>query len=265
MRRTLVSIAALLAAIVVSGPGAAQNVEERPDLLVHFTKQGTTGSFVLLDIAAERMVVADRDRAETPYVPASTFEIANGLFALETGAVRDAAEIVPYGGLPQPLRAWEKDMALGEAIRASNVAVFQEIARRIGVEQMQAGVDMFGYGNRRIGDVIDRFWLDGPLEISAVEQAEFLAKLAQRRLPVAARSQEILRDLLRIEQRGDATLYAKTGWYAGRKPAIGWLVGWTERAGTAKSFALNMDMPNPGDEKKRLLIGKALLSALGAY
>ncbi len=211
------------------------------------------------------MVVVDRDRAETPYVPASTFKIANSLIALETGAVRDQNEIVPYGGEPQPIKAWEKDMALGEAIRVSNVAVFQEIARRIGPARMQAGIDKLGYGNRRIGDVIDRFWLDGPLEISAVEQAAFVGKLALRRLPFSARSQEIVRDLLRLEQHGDAVLYGKTGWYAGQKPAIGWLVGWVERAGRVQSFALNIDMPKASDEKKRLPLGKALLSALGAY
>lgn len=269
--RRFLPIAALVAAIAFSGSAAyvgsarAQVVEERPDLLAPFKKQGTPGTFVLVDIAAGRRVVVDRDRAETPFVPASTFKIANSLIALETGAVRDAQQVLPYGGEPQPIKAWEKDMALGEAIRVSNVPVFQEIARRIGPARMQAGLDTLGYGNRRIGDVIDRFWLDGPLEISAVEQAEFVARLAQGRLPFSARSQAMVRDLLRMEEKGDAVLYGKTGWQGGRKPGLGWLVGWVERAGKAQSFALNIDMPNPGDEKKRLLLSKALLSALGAY
>jgi len=267
----ILPVAALVAAIAFSGlapfvgSAGAQVVEERPDLLAQFKKQGTPGSFVLLDIAGEKMVVVDRDRAETPFVPASTFKIANSLIALETGAVRDAQEVIPYGGEPQPIKAWEKDMALGEAIRVSNVAVFQEIARRIGPARMQAGIDQLGYGNKRIGDVIDRFWLDGPLEISAIEQAEFVGRLALRRLPVSARSQDIVRDVLRLEQKGDAVLYGKTGWYAGQKPAIGWLVGWVERAGKVQSFALNIDMPKTGDEKKRVLLSKTLLSALGAY
>lgn len=263
--RSILPVAALVAAIALSGPLAAQVVEERPDLLTQFKKQGTPGAFVLLDIQAERMAVVDRDRADQPYVPASTFKIANSLIALETGTLRDQNEVIPWGGEPQRRKEWEKDMALGEAIRVSNLPAFQEIARRIGPARMQAGVDRLGYGNKRIGDVVDRFWLDGPLEISAVEQAMFVGKLALRRLPVSARSQEILRDLLRLEERGDAVLYGKTGWHAGQKPAIGWLVGWVERAGRVQSFALNIDMPKQGDEKKRLPLGKALLSALGAY
>lgn len=263
--RSLPPIAALVAAIAFSGLAGAQAVEERPDLLALFKKQGTPGAFVLLDIQGERMVVVDRDRAETPYVPASTFKIPNSLIALETGALRDQHEIIPWGGEPQRRKEWEKDMALGEAIRVSNLPAFQEIARRIGPARMQAGVDKLGYGNRRIGDVVDRFWIDGPLEISAVEQAEFVAKLALRRLPISARSQEIVRDALRLEQQGDAVLYGKTGWHNGQKPWIGWLVGWVERAGKVQSFALNIDMAKQGDEKKRLPLGKALLSALGAY
>lgn len=260
--------AALLLAFVVPGaapPARAQSVVERPDLQPLFAKHGTPGTFVLLDIAGERLTVVDRDRAERRYVPASTFKIANGLIALETGVVAGPDEVIPYGGEPQNVKAWEQDMALGEAISVSNVAVFQEIARRVGVERMQAMIDRLNYGNRRLGDVIDRFWLDGPLEICATEQAQFLAALAQRRLDLSARSQETMRDLLKLEQRGDATLYGKTGWYAGAKPDIGWLVGWVERGGTVRSFALNIDVTKPGDEKKRLPLGKALLSALGAY
>jgi beta-lactamase class D len=34
------------------------------------------------------------------------------------------------------------------------------------------------FGNRQTGTVVDTFWLDGPLEISAVEEARFAALLA---------------------------------------------------------------------------------------
>lgn len=260
-----VQIAALLAAILLSGPALAQSIDDRADLSALFKKQGTPGTFVLFDIAAERIAVVDRDRAEQRFVPASTFKIANSLIALETGVVKDETEVIPYGGQPQPVKAWEKDMDLREAVRVSNVAVFQELARRIGVERMQEGIDRLRYGNGQLGDVVDRFWLDGPLEISAMEQARFTAALAEKRLAVSARSQEIVRGLLKLEQHGDAVLYGKTGWYVGQKPDIGWLVGWVERGGRATAYALNIDMPRKGDEAKRLPLAKALLSALGAY
>src|SRR5690606_10185028 len=116
------------------------------------------------------------------FVPASTFKIPNTLIGLATGAVKSVDEIFPYGGQPQPFKTWEKDMGLREAITLSNVPVYQELARRIGLERMQLNLLNMDFGNNEIGTVVDRFWLDGPLKISAVEQTRFLAKLAQGQL-----------------------------------------------------------------------------------
>ena len=242
----------------------AQPVVERSDLDAVFSEHGATGTFVMLDEAADRITVVNRARAERRYFPASTFKIANSLIALETGAVKDEGEIIPYGGKPQPIKEWERDMGMRDAIRMSNVPVYQEIARRIGLERMTAAVERLDYGNRQVGTVVDRFWLDGPLEISAVEQAGFVARLARQQLPVSARSQAIVRDILRLEGRNGATLYGKTGWTTSVKPGIGWWVGWVERGNSIHAFALNIDMSSVNDAPKRIAIGRTLLGRLGA-
>ena len=172
----------------------ATAVVERPDLAVVFAEHGTPGTFVLYDVSGGRSTVVDGARAERRYVPASTFKIANSLIALESGAVKDEREVIPYGGAPQPFPQWERDMDMRDAIRASSVPVYQEIARRIGPKRMQAYLNRLRYGNRKIGKVIDRFWLDGPLQISALEQARFVARLAQGKLPLSERSQRTVRE-----------------------------------------------------------------------
>jgi beta-lactamase class D/pimeloyl-ACP methyl ester carboxylesterase len=254
---------ALALAAVLASPAAAEEVVERPDLAAVFREYGMPGTFVLYDAGSGRMTVVDRARAERRFVPASTFKIANSLIALETGAVRDEREVIPYGGQPQPFKSWEKDMDLREAIRASNVAVYQEVARRIGPARMQSSLERLGYGNQRIGSVVDRFWLDGPLEISAVEQARFAAQLARQSLPLSARSQSIVRDILRLEDKDGASLFGKTGWIFDRAPQLGWWTGWVERGGRIHSFALNVDMASAEDAPKRVALGRALLARLG--
>lgn len=261
-RRFIGGAATLVACLAFAGTADAASVEERPDLRAVFDEQGVRGTFVLYDVAAERITVVNGERALRRYAPASTFKIANSLIALETGAVADETEVVPYGGKPQPIAAWERDMNMREAIKVSNVPVYQEIARRVGLERMRAMVDRLDYGNREIGAVVDRFWLDGPLAISALEQARFVARLARGDLPVSARSQSIVRDILRLEQEGDAVLYGKTGWLAGTGPSIGWWAGWVERDGNAYAFALNIDMPAVEDAPKRIAIGRSLLARL---
>lgn len=262
-RRFIGGAATLVACLAFARTADAVSVEERPGLRAVFDEQGVRGTFVLYDVAAERITVVNGERAIRRYAPASTFKIANSLIALETGAVADETEVIPYGGKPQPIAAWERDMDMREAIKASNVPVYQEVARRIGLERMRAMVDRLDYGNREVGAVVDRFWLDGPLAISALEQARFVARLARGDLPVSARSQSIVRDILRLEQEGDAVLYGKTGWLASTKPPIGWWTGWVERDGNAYAFALNIDMPSVEDAPKRIAIGRSLLARLG--
>lgn len=241
-------------------PSQAAFTDERPDLAYLFG--GTPGCFVLYDVGADRLLLVNPERARRRYIPASTFKIANSLIALETGALRDTDEVIPYGGQPQPFMAWEKDMPMREAFLASNVPVYREIARRIGQPRMQAMLERLDYGNHEAGAVVDRFWLDGPLRISAVEQARFLAKLAQGRLPLSERSQILVRNIARIEPRDGDTLYGKTGWVFGTQPQLGWWVGWIEREGRIYSFALNIDLQGEQDIGKRRQIGEAILRKL---
>lgn len=254
--------AAFSTALAAPGRSYAATTENRADLREIFAAHGVAGTFVLHDPAADRTIAVDGERAAKRYVPASTFKIANSLIALETGVVKDESEVIPYGGKPQPLKAWEKDMPMREAIAASNVPIYQEIARRVGLERYRDWLERLGYGNRRTGTALERFWLDGPLEISAVEQARFVAALAQQKLPASIRSQSIVRDILRLESSGDRTLYGKTGWRSSSTPQLGWWTGWVERGTRPIAFALNIDATSLEDAAKRITIGKAMLSKL---
>lgn len=262
-RRTMLglTIGGLTATAIASHSAKGEALERREELYPIFKEHGAEGTFVLYDPTADRLVLVNAERARQRFVPASTFKITNSLIALETGVVKDADEVIPYGGKPQPIKAWEKDMPMREAIAVSNVPVYQELARRIGLDRYREWLDRLKYGNRQTGTVVDRFWLDGPLSISALEQARFVALLAQQKLDASARSQSIVRDILRLEEKGDAVLFAKTGW-SGK---IGWWTGWVERDGRPVAFSLNINMLAMSDAPKRLAISKALLAKLSVY
>jgi len=139
---------------------------------------------------------------------------------------------------------WAKiaNMGLREAIKVSNVPVYQELARRIGLERMRDNVARMGFGNGEIGTVVDNFWLDGPLKISAVEQTQFLARLARDELPFPKDAQAKVREIVHLEQGDGWTLYGKTGWVNVPNPGIGWWVGWVIKESHVYSFALNIDI-----------------------
>lgn len=243
--------------------GCSSHWTDSPEVGQLFTSAGVTGTFVLYDVESGRLVGHNQARAKTRFVPASTFKIPNSLIGLSVDAVMSVDDVLPYGGQSQPFDVWEKDMALREAIPLSNVPIYQELARRIGLERMRQYVSKLDYGNADIGMTVDDFWLKGPLKISAVEQAQFLAKLALSKLPVSEEVQDNVREIVLLEQGENWVLYGKTGWENVPEPGTGWWVGWVQKDGRVYAFALNMDIQQASDARKRVELGKASLEALG--
>ena len=231
-----------------------------------FQSAKVNGTFVLYDVTANTYIGHDKVRAERRYVPASTFKIPNSLIGLSVGSVKSVDELLPYKGAPQPfIKAWVKDMGLREAIALSNVPIYQELARRIGLERMQENVSKMDYGNKEIGASVDAFWLNGPLKISAVEQTCFLAKLAQDALPFSKTIQKSVREIVLLDRGENWRLYGKTGWQNAPDQGVGWWVGWVEKEGRVYAFALNMDIQKASDASKRIELGKACLKAMGIF
>jgi beta-lactamase class D len=262
-RRDALGLLVAAGSTILDGRAAVGATVERPDLAAVFRANGVAGTFVLYDASADNFTLVNVERARTRFVPASTFKIANSILALETGVVSDENEIVPYGGKPQPFKQWERDMSMREAIALSVVPIYQELARRIGHERYRDWLARLDYGNRQTGTVIDTFWLDGPLEVSAVEQARFVARLATGRLAASPRAQAIARDIIRLETIKGKVLYGKTGWRTSSTPNLGWWTGWVDDNGTISAFALNIDMRDAADAAKRIIIGRALLAEFG--
>jgi beta-lactamase class D len=264
-RRAALGVSVGAMAAMACGRALAIGATQRRDLEAVFAENGVAGTFVLYDVAADQLTLITAERAQTRLVPASTFKIANTIIALETGVVKDENEVIPYGGGPQPFKTWEKDMSMREAIALSAIPIYQELARRIGLERYREWLARLDFGNRQTGTIVDTFWLDGPLEISAVEEARFAAALAQQKLDASLRSQSIARDIIRLESRDGKVLYGKTGWRFSSTPNLGWWTGWVEQNGKISAFALNIDMPAASDAPKRVGIGKAMLAKLGVY
>lgn len=262
-RRTLLAAAGAALAAGRLGAPASAATGQPPDLDAELHRQGVVGTFAHLDVSRDRLSLANAGRAGTRFVPASTFKIANSLIALEVGAVADETEVFRWDGKPRQFKSWEQDMNLRQAVPASNVPVFQEVARRVGIARYEQWLERLEYGNGAVGSSVDTFWLDGPLKISAIEQTSFLAALALGQLPVSRRVQDIVRDILKIETRNGRTLYAKTGWCFSTTPELGWWVGWVEGRDRIDTFALNIDLVTPEDGPKRVALGRSMLAALG--
>ncbi|MES2475904.1 MAG: class D beta-lactamase [Verrucomicrobiota bacterium] len=252
--------------LILALPASAVEIREETGWGKFFESRKLVGTMVVLNEAHSVAHVWNVKRAETPFSPASTFKIPNALIALDAKVVKDLDEVIPYGGTKEFMKEWERDMNLREAMKLSNVAVFHQVARRIGLERMREKLVEFDYGNQQIGDDIDhRFWLEQPLQISAMQQVEFLAKLAQGKLPVSAESVAQVKEITRYGEKNGAVIYAKTGWTGTKAPQTGWWVGWVEKEGKIYPFAMNAVIPTMDAAKLRIPTALDCLDAMGIY
>jgi len=263
-------VLALPGLLLTSSPAPAASGDtrlrwrEEPAVAALFRQAGVQGTFVLLEESSGSLRGTGRARAAQRFSPASTFKIPNSLIGLSLGAVSSVDEVIPYTGDPNPLiPEWLEPMGLRRAIRVSNVPIYQELARRIGLVPMQEAVQRLGYGNGQVGTDVTNFWLRGPLAISAVEQTQFLARLAHGRLPFPAEAQRQVVEITRLDGGPGWSLHAKTGWQNGPGAGVGWWVGWVQRGPRITPFALNIDMAGPADAAKREQLGRASLRSLG--
>jgi beta-lactamase class D len=256
----------LAAVAVLSLPTAAAATPWRDERAVTavFRDAGVDGTFVLLDERSGELRGHNQSRAEQRFVPTSTFKVANALIGLSLGAVRSVDELIPYTGDANPfMREWLEPMGLRGAMRVSNVPLYQELARRIGLHRMREAIVRLGYGNQQIGSNLTTFWLRGPLTISAVEQTRFLSLLAHQRLPFPRSAQQQVAEITQVDSGPGWSLHAKTGWQNAPGAGVGWWVGWVQKGDQITPFALNIAMDGAADAPKRERLGRSSLQALG--
>jgi beta-lactamase class D len=115
--------------------------------------------------------------------------------------------------------------------------------------------------------------MDGTLAISAVEQADFQARLQRGELPVSDRARAVLDQVTRLDQRGDAVLFGKSGTATGddqpeTRGSIVWLVGHLERGARKHAYALLLRSPRQDSTElrsRRVSLTKELLALYGLW
>lgn len=217
----------------------------------HFKQYGVRGSLVIHDLTHDKSLYYDEERTKKRYSPASTFKIFNSLVGLDTGVIPDTSYIIPWDSVKRgKYEPWHRANSLKSAFQFSVVWYFQELARRVGKEEMQRLVSLNKYGNENINDKVDEFWLSdtgGKLRISQVEQLEFLKKLYRNELTFSARSQQLVKEIMLMEQNDEYKLFAKTGMCSHDDLWFGWYVGWIETRDNVYFFVTQIESENNKD------------------
>ena len=134
------------------------------DLKKYFDSRSVDGCFTMMDNSNGSITVYNMGMDTTRVTPASTFKIVNSLIGLETGKILNENMIIKWDGVKRSNEDWNKDMTMKEAFKVSNVAYYQEVARRIGKDTMKMYIDSLSYGNKNIAAAVDSFWLNNTLK-----------------------------------------------------------------------------------------------------
>ncbi|MGJ3233348.1 MAG: penicillin-binding transpeptidase domain-containing protein [Oceanicaulis sp.] len=263
--------AAALAVFALAAPSPAQTPPGAETLDRVLAAENATGAILIRRLSDGAEWTGGGERVERRMLPASTFKIPNSLIILETGVVVDPYEdALAWDGVERS-PGWDQDQTLRTALRRSAVWAYQYWARQVGHARMSELVARLEYGNAEIGgpEKVDLFWLEGPLQISAREQVDFLQRLHARALPLSVETQDAVIDIMRHRQGEDWALFAKTGWAIRNEPNHGWYVGWLETGAGAGAetwlFAVNVDLDwETGEGALRERLARAALVEAGA-
>lgn len=230
----------LLLTLAVFGLGSCMQkhtTEIRNDFKKYYKEFNVEGSFILYDQQKDKYIVYNPDQVKEPFTPASTFKICNSLIGLETGVIQDENFVLPWDSVVRKHAEWNTDQDLKTAFKNSTVWYYQELARRVGGEQMKSWLDKAKYGNADTSGGIDKFWLSGGLRISPEQQIDFLRRLHDNQLPFSKRSVDIVKNIMIARDTLGYVVRAKTGWGSEQERDIGWYVGYLETKGNVYYFA----------------------------
>ncbi|MBX3009544.1 MAG: class D beta-lactamase [Melioribacteraceae bacterium] len=202
--------------------------------------EDTDATMLICDQDGSAVFLYNEERSKQRYVPASTFKIPNSIIAIETKVLADTNQIIKWDGIKRDMLEWNRDHNLSSALKYSVVPFYQEFARQVGAKKYMEYLTSMNYGNKVIGNRVDYFWLDNSLQISAIEQIDFLRKLLHHQLPFEKKNIEIVKNIMSIRKYGESSIKFKTG--TGKlndTSYVAWLVGFVAHENKTYLFAFN--------------------------
>ncbi|MCP9752565.1 class D beta-lactamase [Ferruginibacter sp. HRS2-29] len=268
MKRTNTSLFLFLTSLFLVSISSCSVNKAKIDnnLKKYFDSRNVEGCFTMLNNTDGQITVYNMELDTTRFLPASTYKIVNSLIGLQTGVITSPKMVIKWDGVKRWNDDWNQDMDMTKAFKLSNVAYYQEVARRIGHDTMQSFIDSLSYGNKNISGAVDSFWLNNKLKISPDEQLGLLKRLYFDQLPFRKSVQQEVREVMVQEDNTAYKLSYKTGWgWDESNNAIGWLVGWVEENKHVYFFVTLVKSKDKDFDMKPARIGitKDILKELG--
>jgi beta-lactamase class D len=208
--------------------------------------------------------------------PMSTFKIPLALMGFDAGILKDEHNPAwPYKEGYQVNKDNDRLTTDPTSWEANSVVWYsQKITGELGPQKFQEYVTALNYGNMDLsGDKgknngLTRAWLVSSLEVSPLEQTEFLRKFLKREFEYSTKAYEMTAGVIpKFETANGWKVSGKTGsgWLRAqdgtpdRSHPLGWFVGWAEKEGRKVVFAKRVIDDKPSDKPLSLSVRDSFL------
>ncbi|SET47153.1 penicillin-binding transpeptidase domain-containing protein [[Clostridium] polysaccharolyticum] len=218
--------------------------------------EGLNGCAVFYDMKASKYYIYNEEMCLTQDSPCSTFKIIATLIGAHEKVLTGIYTKMDYDGTDYGSEAWNQNLGLKDAFRASCVWYFRKVIDKVGQEKVQKYVDNLKFGNCDISkwygnedrdpEDLNGFWLDSTLKISPLEWVDVLASIWSGKTEFNKQDIDLLKNIMNIQDTIGLVIYGKTG--TGKpdkegKVKNGWYVGKFEVKDRPYFFALHLTEP----------------------
>jgi len=218
---------------------------------------------VVADAASGEILSRQGEGCGMRATSASTFKLAISLMGFDAGFLKDAhTPALPFKkGYADWNPAWRGTTDPAKWIKDSVVWYSQQVTTAIGKDRFARYVREFHYGNEDVSGYpgkdngLTHAWLSSSLEITPLEQLDFLRRIVRRELPVGSHAYDMTQAIAdNGMQPGGWRVYGKTGSGPSKNPdgtnasgkPWGWFVGWATKGDRTVVFArLTRDTKRP--------------------
>lgn len=232
--------------------------------------QGIEGTAVFYNNSENTYYIYNKDSAEKPSSPCSSFKIISCLMGLESQAINPSDSTFKWSGTHYPIEAWNKDIDYKQAFKASCIWYYRKVIDSIGEDNVQVFLNRLDYGNKDISKwegtlnnsifpemkdykELNGFWQESSLQISPKQQVDVMKRIFEDKDIFSKNNIGLIKDVMRVEQKDESIqIYGKTG--SGKKDSSwsdAWFVGMFEKSSDTTYFAVRLNQPDIYGEKAK--------------
>lgn len=204
-----------------------KTIEQNQRLNFLHKSMGVKSTIIVYNQQKNKLITNDTIAYKEMYSPNNTFYLYESLIGLESGNIKDSADIYSWDFVRYPNENWNQDQNLSVALKHQTEWYFKQVAKTIDTSKMQSWLNLIDYGNKDISSGIDQFW-NTSLKISLRQQFDLFKRLYYYNLPFSFEYLKFIRKSFNINRLVNKNVYSFKTMGVNEGKSLIWYLGYIE-------------------------------------